>query len=136
MSQPLLQRLIITPLLWAVRLLEFAIWEFTLFAAVGIMLSPFPWSPLGYEPSGLQMLFWVLYFYPLLGFDFLLRSVIRYYVKLPKKYLLAPLLPGVMLIPAMLYSHHPTVAVGGAIVGMVCMIGTPIMDVIYHMRRK
>lgn len=118
------------------RLLEFAIWEFTLFAAVGIMLSPFAWSPLGYEPSRLQMIFWMLYFYPLLGLDFLLRSVIRYYVTLPKKYLLAPLLPGLMLIPAMLYSHHPAIAVSGAVLCVLCMIGTPIADVIYHLRRK
>lgn len=124
MKYPFLRTIIV----WILRIIEFIVLEYTLLAAISVTFSYFTWSPLGYEPCGLQAFAWFLLFYPLLGIDFLLRGTIRYYAKLPKRYLLAPLLIGILFIPAIICDYNPVIAITSAAGAVIAMILLPVFD--------
>ena len=102
--------------------------------AISVTLSYFKWSPLGYEPCGLQGVAWFLLIYPMLAVVFLIRSVVMTVYRLPRRFLLFPVVLGVLFLPMALFSGVIVPAIIGCVMTALVFLVAMITDFMFWNR--
>lgn len=98
--------------------------------AISVTLSYFKWSPLGYEPCGLQGVAWFLLIYPMLAVVFLIRGVAMTVYRLSRRFLLFPVALGIVFLPMALFSGVILPAIGGSVMTVLLFFAAIITDII------
>lgn len=120
---------------WVGGAVSFFLIGYTAWLAIAVSLSYFEWSPLGYEPCGLQAMGWWLFIYPALGVNILIRATVKHYYRLSWHYLLPPVVFCIIYLPVALYSGDLKLAVSSTIIIVLTVIIILITD-IFSLRGK
>lgn len=119
---------------WCAALFALLPAAFSEWMAIAVTLSYFQWSPLGYEPCGLQAIAWFLMIYPMLAIDLLIRGIVMAAYHLPWCFLLFPVVLGVVFLPMAYFSGWSFAALTGIVITLLLFLAAIVTDILFWKR--